>query len=164
VGESDVRNLAVLIVVSVASVGLCADPKVPKADKALNGWWKPDSAVMAGKELPREELKPRYLELSNGKYLLNQGDQVDEGTYKIDESENPKTISFVVTKGESKGKTMLGIYELEKRSLRICFDLSGKTRPTKFESKPDTQSFLASYHRLSSKNRMRAQGAGDTAP
>jgi len=153
-----------LIVVSLASVGFCADPKEPKADKALNGWWKPDSAVMAGKDLPREELKPRYLALSNGKFMLNQGDQVDEGTYKIDESDNPKTISFVVTKGESKGKTILGIYELDKGSLRICFDTNGKTRPTKFESKPDTQSFLASYHRLSRKNRLRPSGVGGTEP
>ena len=121
--------------------------------------------MMAGKELPREENNHRYLKLSNGQYMLNQGDQVDEGTYKIGESDNPKTISFVVTKGETKGKTMLGIYELDKGSLRICFDVSGKTRPTKFESKPDTQSFLASYHRLSpGKNRLRAQGAGGTQP
>jgi uncharacterized protein (TIGR03067 family) len=152
-----------LIVVSVVSVGLCADPKEPKADKALNGWWKPDSAVIAGKEVAHEELKTRYLELSNGKYMLNQGDQVDEGTYKIDESENPKTITFVVTKGDTKGKTTLGIYELDKRTLRICFDTSGKTRPTKFESKPDSQSFLASYHRLPRKGRlMRPQGGGGT--
>jgi uncharacterized protein (TIGR03067 family) len=137
-----------LIVVSVASVGVCADPKEPKADKALNGWWRPHSAMMAGKELPGEELNHRYLQLSNGVYMLNQGDQVDEGTYKIDESDNPKTITFVVTKGDNKGKTTLGIYEVEKKSLRICFDASGKTRPTKFESKPNTQSFLASYHRL----------------
>jgi uncharacterized protein (TIGR03067 family) len=158
-----VRILAVLIVVSAASVGFCADPKEPKADKALNGWWKPDSGVMAGKELSRDDLKPRYLSLSDGSYMLNHGDQVDEGTYKIVESGNPKTISFVVTKGENKGKTMLGIYELNKRSLRICFDVSGKTRPTKFESKPDTQSFLASYHRLPKRNSLSTgdQGTGE---
>jgi uncharacterized protein (TIGR03067 family) len=143
------KHCVVLIVLAVASVGLCADPKPPKADTALNGWWRPHSAVMAGKELPREELNHRYLKLSNGQYMLNQGDQVDEGTYKIGESDNPKTITFVVTKGDNKGKTTLGIYELNERSLRICLDAGGgKTRPTKFESKPDTQSFLASYHRL----------------
>jgi uncharacterized protein (TIGR03067 family) len=168
VGEQDVRNLTVLIVVSVASVGLCADPKEPKADKAsadkaLNGWWKPDTGVMGGKELSREDLKVRYLALGNGNYMLNQGDQVEEGTYKIDESANPKTISFVATKGDDKGKTTLGIYEVDKKKLRICFDASGKARPTKFESKPDTQSFLASYHRLPNNRRaMRAQGAGGT--
>jgi hypothetical protein len=92
VGEYDVRILAALIVVSVASVGLCADP--PKADKALNGWWRPHSAMMAGKELSREELDHRYLKLSNGEYMLNQGDQVDEGTYKIGESDNPINDHF----------------------------------------------------------------------
>jgi uncharacterized protein (TIGR03067 family) len=163
-----VRNLTVLIVLAVASVGLCADPKEPKADKtnkALNGWWKPDSGVMAGKQLSSEDLKPRYLSLGNGNYMLNQGDQVEEGTYKVDESENPKTITFVVTKGSDKGKTIQGIYEFDKRLLRICFDASGKTRPAQFESKPGTDLFLASYHRLPSKRRlMRAQGGGSTAP
>ena len=160
------KPCVVLIVLAVASVGLCADPNPPKPDKALNGWWRPHSAVMAGKELPREELNQRYLNLSNGQYMLNQGDQVDEGTYKIGESDNPKTITFVVTKGDNKGKTTLGIYELNERSLRICLDTGGgKTRPTKFESKPDTQSFLGSYHRLSpGKKRLRAQGAGGTQP
>jgi uncharacterized protein (TIGR03067 family) len=142
------KQVAVLIVLAVASVGLCADPKEPKGDKALNGWWKPQSVVLAGKKIPGEELKPMFLGLSNGNYILNQGDQVDEGTYKVDESANPKTISLVVTRGPDKGKTTLGIYELDNRSMRICLDMSGKTRPTKFESKPDTQSFLANYRNV----------------
>ncbi len=167
-GDSDVRNLTVLIAVtgliavSASSAGLAADPKTPKTDKALNGWWKPDTAVMAGKELAREELKPRFLRLANGKFMLNQGDQVDEGTFTIDESENPKTISFLVTKGDAKGKTTRGIYELNKGKLRICFDVSGKTCPTKFESKPDSQAFLASYHRMPLKKGVRAQDTGNT--
>jgi uncharacterized protein (TIGR03067 family) len=154
------KQVAVLIVLAVASVGWCADQKESKGDKALIGWWKPDSAVMAGKDFSGEELRGMYLSLSRGKYTLNNGDLVDEGTYKIDESENPKTITFVVAKGPTKGNTMLGIYELNKSSLRVCFDISGKTRPTKFESKPDTQSFLASYHRQFGKRPARAQNPG----
>ena len=147
------KHCVVLIVLAVASVGLCADPKAPTADKALIGRWTPESAVMAGKELPREELKSMHLVFAKGKYTLTIGDQVDEGTYKVDESEVPKTITFVGTKGRHEGKTMFGIYELEKGTLRLCFDTTGKTHPTKFESKPDTQSFLASYHRQTRKNK-----------
>jgi uncharacterized protein (TIGR03067 family) len=141
------KQVAVLIVLAVASVGLCADPKEPKADKALNGPWTAESAVMAGKELPREELKSMHLVLTQGKYTLKHGDQVGEGTYKVDESEVPKTITFVATSGPHKGKTMLGIYELEKGTLKLCIDMTGKAHPAKFESKPDTQSFLATYER-----------------
>ncbi|HEV8066759.1 MAG TPA: TIGR03067 domain-containing protein [Planctomycetaceae bacterium] len=151
------KQVAVLIVLAVASVGLCADPKEPKADKALIGRWTPDSAVMAGKELPSEALKSMHLVLAKGKYTLTNGDQVDEGTYKVDESEVPKTITFV----GAKGKTMFGIYELEKGTLRLCFDTTGKTHPTKFESKPDSQTLLASYHRQTRKNKsLRPAGAG----
>jgi hypothetical protein len=55
---------------------------------------------------------------------------------------------------------MFGIYELEKGTLRLCFDTTGKTHPTKFESKPDTQSFLANYHRQTRKKALRAAGQG----
>ncbi|HET6324664.1 MAG TPA: TIGR03067 domain-containing protein [Planctomycetaceae bacterium] len=139
------KHMVVLVVLSVASVGLCADPKAPKADKALNGRWTPESAVMAGKEVPRDTLKSMHLVLARGKYTLTNGDQVDEGTYKVDESEVPKTITFVGTKGPQEGKTMLGIYELEDGKLRICFDTTGKTHPVKFESKADSQVLLATY-------------------
>jgi uncharacterized protein (TIGR03067 family) len=155
------KHCVVLIVLAVASVGLCADPKPPKADKALTGRWTPESAVMAGKELPSEALKSMSLVLARGKYTLTNGDQVDEGTYKVDESEVPKTITFVGTKGKHEGKTMFGIYELENGTLRLCFDTTGKTHPTKFESKPDSQTLLASYHRQTRRNKaLRPAGAG----
>jgi uncharacterized protein (TIGR03067 family) len=157
------KHCVVLIVLAVASVGLCADQKTPKADKGLTGRWTPDSAVMAGKDLPAEELKSMNLVLGKGKYTLTHGDQVDEGTYTVEESEVPKTITFVGTKGQHEGKTMFGIYELDKGTLRVCFDTTGKTHPTKFESKPDTGSVLATYHRQArTKNRkaLRPAGAG----
>ncbi len=141
------KYVVVLIVLAVASVGFSADPNPSKADKALGGRWAPRSAVMAGKELPREALKPMSLVFFRGKYTLRNGDQVDEGTYKLDESEVPKTITFVGTTGAQQGKTMFGIYELEKGTLKICVDKSGKAHPTKFESKPDSQVLLATYAR-----------------
>jgi uncharacterized protein (TIGR03067 family) len=160
VEERDVRNLTVLIAVSVASVGLCADPSNENL-AALNGRWTSDSAVKAGEAYPDNIRKSIRLVLSKGKYTATVGEDVDEGTYKIDDSENPKTITFVVTRGPNKGKTIPGIYELDKGGLRICCDMSGKTRPTKFESKPDTQSFLASYHRQTRmKKALRPSGSG----
>jgi uncharacterized protein (TIGR03067 family) len=148
-----------LFLVSIASVGLCADPS-KEGLAALNGRWTADSAVKAGEAYPDNVRKSISLVLSNGKYTSTVGEDVDEGTYKIDDSENPKTITFVVTKGPNKGKTIQGIYEFNNRSLRICADLSGKTRPTKFESKPSTESFLASYQLRARKMRLRPQGGG----
>jgi uncharacterized protein (TIGR03067 family) len=142
-----VKCLTVLIVLVVASTGLCADPKQPSADQTLSGRWAPESAVMAGKAFPDEVRKSISLVLSNGKYTVKVGDQVDEGTYTVDATKTPKTITIVGSKGPNKGKTIPGIYELDKGTLRVCYDMSGKAHPADFESKPDTQLFLASYKR-----------------
>jgi uncharacterized protein (TIGR03067 family) len=141
------RTFTVLIVLAVASVGWCADPKQPKEATSVNGRWTPDSAVMAGNAFPEEVRKSIQLTLFNGKYTVKVGDQLDEGTYKVDETKSPKTITIVGSKGPNKGKTILGIYELDNGTLKVCYDLSGKAFPTKFESKPDSESFLASYQR-----------------
>jgi hypothetical protein len=53
----------------------------------------------------------------------------------------------VGTDGPNKGKTFLAIYELDKDSLKVCYDLSGKARPTEFKTKPDTTLFLVTYTR-----------------
>lgn len=140
------KHLLVLLVLAVASVGWCADPKV-KSEKALNGRWTPESAVLAGKPLPDEIRKAIQLTLANGKYAVKAGDQVDEGTYTVDATKSPKTITIVGTNGPNKGKTILGIYEVEKGTLKVCYDMSGKAHPESFESKPDSQLFLATYAR-----------------
>ena len=44
-------------------------------------------------------------------------------------------ISSLITEGEGKGTTMLGIYELQDDTMRVCFDPQGKERPTAFTPK-----------------------------
>jgi hypothetical protein len=47
----------------------------------------------------------------------------------------------------NKGKIILAIYELKGDTLRVCYDLSGKARPSEFKAKPDTPLFLVNYKR-----------------
>jgi uncharacterized protein (TIGR03067 family) len=144
-----VKPVVCLFVMAMASTGFCADPQAPAKDSAnFNGNWTLTSGVKSGEKMSAEELKSIHLVLANGKYMAKVGDQTDEGTYTIDESKTPNTLTLTGTKGPNKGKTMLAIYELEdKGTLKVCYDLSGKAFPTKFESKSDTPSFLATYER-----------------
>ena len=50
-------------------------------------------------------------------------------------------------KGPNKGKTFPAIYELAGDTLRVCYDLSGKKRPTEFKTKADTKLYLVTYKR-----------------
>jgi uncharacterized protein (TIGR03067 family) len=158
-----VRYVTTLIVVSVASIGFCADQD-QAPPKALNGRWAPETAVMAGKAFPDEVRKSIHLTLLNGKYTVKDGDQVDQGTYTVDESKTPKTITIVGTKGANQGKTILAIYEQDKTTLKVCYDMSGKAFPTKFESTEGSQLFLASYHREKGRAKGRVRAAGEALP
>ena len=57
------------------------------------------------------------------------------------------TLDITGVKGPNQGKTFLAIYELKGDTLKVCYDLSGKERPTEFKTKPDTQLYLVTYRR-----------------
>ena len=141
-----VGRVSFLIILAVASTGLCADPKPAK--ESLGGSWNLTSGVMAGEKMTDEVRKGVRLMLrNNGTYISKVGDDPDQGTYTVDKSKTPATMTLVGTSGPNKGKTMLAIYELDKGTLKVCYDMSGKAFPSDFESKKDTQSFLATYER-----------------
>ena len=48
--------------------------------------------------------------------------------FTIDPTKKPKTIDYAMTEGFTKGKTQLGIYELDGDTFRSCFAPAGKRR------------------------------------
>ena len=146
------RTVAFMCVMAVGSVGWCADTKAPEKG-TINGLWALSSGVMNGEKMDAEAAKAIHLSLASGKYSVKIGDDKDVGTYKTDETKTPHELTIVGTDGPNKGKTILAIYELKGGTLTVCYDMSGKAFPKKFESEPNTQSFLATYERLKSKKR-----------
>jgi uncharacterized protein (TIGR03067 family) len=151
-----VRRVSFLIILAVASTGLCADPKPAK--DPLNGVWNLASGVMSGEKMSDEVRKSIHLTLRNGKYTAKVGDDTDEGTYTVDNSKTPGTLTLVGTSGPNKGKTMLAIFELDKKNLKVCYDMAGKAFPSDFESKANSQLFLATYERTKLTKRGRLSG------
>ena len=100
-------------------------------------------------EIPLDQLK-RFLVIYEGdKHTLKFGDQVFQvGTQKIDPTKSPKTIDMTMTEGPSKGKVMLGIYEIEGDTMKACFDPEGKKRPTEFKSAPGSATFFNVHKRV----------------
>jgi len=133
------------LVLSLVSLVYCGEGK--EDAKLLEATWLPTTAELAGKEFPEKVLKTMKLIVKDGKYTAKVGDNSDNGTVKVDATKKPKSMDIMGTEGPNKGKTFLAIYELKGDSLRICYDLSGKARPTEFKTKADTQLFLVTYMR-----------------
>ena len=47
----------------------------------------------------------------------------------------PKMVDLTFTAGPEKGKTSLGIYEVDGDTWKICLGLAGKGRPKEFTTK-----------------------------
>jgi uncharacterized protein (TIGR03067 family) len=102
----------------------------------IQGTWKFVSQEMDGKPRPKEELAKQTITFAGDKWTVHRdGKVIQAGTHKFDAGKKPAQVDAVVTEGEDKGSTMLGIYELKGDTIKVCFDPKGKERPTDFTSK-----------------------------
>ncbi len=136
--------VALNLMLAVSSAAWCADPK--DAD-AMQGTWLATAAELAGDKFPDEVRKSIKLVIKDDTYTVTVGDKPDKGTVKLNPSAKPKTLDISGTEGPNKGKTILAIYELNGDTLKVCYDLSGKSHPTDFKTKAETQLFLVTYKR-----------------
>jgi uncharacterized protein (TIGR03067 family) len=124
-------------------------PDVEKELKKFQGAWTIESSEYGGEKLPADQLKEFVVIYEGEKHTVKAGDKVIQvGTQKIDPSKSPKTIDVTMTEGPSKGTVMLGIYEIDGDTLKACFDMEGKKRPTEFKSPPGSQTFLNVHKRV----------------
>jgi uncharacterized protein (TIGR03067 family) len=116
-------------------------------EDTLQGTWLPAAAELGGKTFPDEVRKTIKLVIKDDKYTVTVGKQVDQGIMKLMPSATPKAMDITGIEGPNKGKMFPAIYERKGNTLRICYDLSGKKRPTKFKTEVGTRLFLVEYKR-----------------
>jgi uncharacterized protein (TIGR03067 family) len=97
--------------------------------------------------MPDAVLKTISLKIDNGKYEVLVGEQPDRGTYTLDSTTKPKSMTITGTDGPNIGKTFPAIYELKGDTLHVCYDLSGAKHPTEFKSVAGTMLYLVTYNR-----------------
>jgi uncharacterized protein (TIGR03067 family) len=131
----------------VLSFALVARGGDARDQDPIQGTWLPSAAEIGGKTFPDEIRKTIKLVVKDNRYTVTVGKAVDQGTVKLNPSAKPKELDITGTDGPNKGKTIRAIYEREGDTLRVCYDLSGKSRPTEFKTREGTQLFLVTYQR-----------------
>ena len=141
------KPLVVLALVLAFALAATATTGGAKGGDPLQGAWLPETAEFGGKMFPDEIRKTIKLVVKDDKYTVTAGKAVDEGNIKLKPSAKPKELDITGTDGPNKGKTIQAIYERDDDTLRVCYDLSGKSRPTEFKTREGTQLFLVTYKR-----------------
>jgi uncharacterized protein (TIGR03067 family) len=131
-------KLRVLVILAAGSL-IAADNKrddaIKKELKNLRGTWVPTSGKANGSVPSPKELRKMKVVLAGDKWTLHFEGKTAEATFKIDPTKKPKTIDLHPK--TAKGQVVVGIYELEGDTLKICMPepSTGKKRPTEFSGK-----------------------------
>src|SRR5215469_14113430 len=99
----------------------------------LQGSWNIDFLEVDGSAMPSPP--DSRIVIEGDKFQSLGMGAVYEGKVEIDARKKPKQFDLVFTDGPEKGNRSLGIYELNGDSWKICFTVTGKRRPSKFETK-----------------------------
>ena len=114
--------------------------------KAMQGTWIPAKAELAGQAWPDEVLKTIVLKIDGDKYEATVGGKLDRGTCTLDTAARPKGMTLNGTEGPNKGKTFHCIFEISGDTLRVCYDLSGRSAD-EFATAAGTPLYLVTYTR-----------------
>lgn len=117
------------------------DKEKAKDDDAIQGTWKADkfdNGGGPGGPPPGELEKIRFVFEKEGKFKIAGGPNGEEmkGTFKIDPAAKVKAIDLTITPpGSEKPETMLGLYELDGDTLKVCMTGGpNKVRPEEFKT------------------------------
>jgi uncharacterized protein (TIGR03067 family) len=148
--------VTVLAIVSVlawvrlqAANGDAKEAAVAKDLQAFKGTWRLSYREVDGKKSSEEWIKDVIgTGDGSGAFSVRRGDKmIAEATVQLDPTKKPKTIDVNFTKGEHKGKTVLGIYEFEGDTFRVCVARPGDERPTEFSAKAGSGRTLVVHRR-----------------
>src|SRR5262245_27215589 len=109
------RSVAASLLFMAFFVAACVFAQDKRDDK-LDGKWLIVTVERDGKA--DDAFKGGVRVIAGDKYTLaDKNGKATPGTFKIDPGKKPKTIEMMPAEGQYKGKTLLGIYEIDGQTL-----------------------------------------------
>jgi uncharacterized protein (TIGR03067 family) len=115
----------------------------------LQGRWALVSLETYGRTVSESILRRQgiWLTIQGNSYKFHRGKRTYPMIFRINPAQNPKTIDLTLEYGRSKGKAVLGIYELSENTLKVCQAPVGQARPTEFASKVSPRVVVYTFQR-----------------
>lgn len=155
-GLITVGTMALVTLVTLTSVierAYAADDKaaaIRKDRQQIAGTWRIISLEVKGNKADDEGV--RKMTVVNGAdgtwSLRSEGKEIGRGTTTIDPTQKPKTIDIKSSTGEDQEQTVQGIYELGKKTRKLCYASVERPRPTEFTSTAENEHILVIFERV----------------
>lgn len=139
--------LAVVSLVFLLGADGSKEAAIKQDLKDFQGTWSVESMELDGRPLPEDARKKIRLTIKGEDFVFDNGSGGEPGLYKIDPTQDPKTLDIVITKGNDKGKVYLVIYKFEGGKMIQCMELENKNRPKEFTGKAGSGCALEIWQR-----------------
>lgn len=127
------------------SVLALQDDQTKKDLAAMKGEWKVVKADRNGHAASDELLQKMKVSITDDTITVDDGKRKDPAKFKLNPATQPKQID-ILPEGNS-NRTILGIYEINKGVLRICYLRGEGDRPKEFVSKAESRLVLMELKR-----------------
>jgi len=142
-------GIAMSVAVSMLLGAVTAKNDTAPNSNAFHGVWQLSSGEADGKVLSETQLKGGELVVTDGRYTVTLADMgTVTGRQTLGATKEFQTIDITDDSGPHQGKTCLGIYELNGNEFRVVFASPGGTRPSTFETKPESGQWMHVWKRI----------------
>lgn len=140
------RTLALLVTTlcAMSTIAGAQEPASSKEQEKLQGTWYNLSAELDGKQQTGEDKSNLHIIKGNRVITEVNGEYVQESIFTLEPGEKFGKITFQMMSGPDKGKTWVGIYQLDGEILEWCGSWKGDTDklPSDFTTKEGDLTFL----------------------
>jgi uncharacterized protein (TIGR03067 family) len=108
--------------------------------------------IQAGENVPPENAKARLI--YRGREFEGRLDDkiLFTGSVRLDPTRTPKELDLTLGSGPNKGKTLLGVYELDAENYRGCLAEPDQPRPAKLTPEPQSGQRPFAFRRVTDQN------------
>jgi uncharacterized protein (TIGR03067 family) len=147
------RAIRIALLIGLAALTVpttwAQDNEAATKDKAqLQGEWSMVSGERDGQAFPADFMQHSKRVAKGDEITVTiQGQLFMKAKFSLDPAKTPRAIDYSVTGGSYAGKAQLGIYQLDGDTVKFCFSIPGKERPTAFSTKPNDGCTLSVWKR-----------------
>jgi uncharacterized protein (TIGR03067 family) len=149
------RSAAAVVTILIAATAALTEEPRP-LPKDLQGQWAAVALEFSGRQ-PPGDIVSKYKVVVRGDKIAIDPLSIFEGRFTTDggafevrceynPGASPKAIDLIFKNGDDEIR-MLGIYAVEGKRLKICWQHDGKARPTEFKTKAEPSQMLVVLER-----------------
>lgn len=117
--------------------------------RSLEGTWEFESLEIDANQIPAAAMSSSRLLIDGDRFRTESPEAIYEGIFNINVEAAPQGIDIEFIAGPEAGNWNYGIFRLERDSLTLCLDMTGKGRPAGFRTSAGSGHALETLRRAS---------------